>query len=155
MCSYGGGSLSSLWWVAYRVIEKKVNLVIIITRENWLECNVYFIWVCMYVVNKAIVSSIKMICLPVSARVHVEKVYWTNVFFVGRNKEDTNWLYLYTCVCVCVCMWETVIIGLFFLKSTCVFYFMILATTCRVPEVDKRTSHVSSLCVLCILVSHW
>ena len=56
---------------------------------------------CMYVVNTAIASWIKMICSPVCACVHVEKVYWTNVSIGGPSEEDKNWLSLHICVCIC------------------------------------------------------
>ena len=64
----------------------------------------------VYGENTAMASSIKMICSPVCACVHVGKVYWINVSIVDRSKKDKNWLYLHTCVCVCV----TVSMGLQF-----------------------------------------
>ena len=66
--------------------------------------NVHFMCVCVYVVNTAMASSVKMICSPVCACVHVEEVYRTNVSIVGRSKEDTidfTCIHMYACVYIC------------------------------------------------------
>ena len=44
--------------------------------------------VCVYVENTAMASSIKMICLPVCACVHVGKIYQINVSIVGWSQKD-------------------------------------------------------------------
>ena len=45
---------------------------------------------CVYIENTAMASSIKMICSPMCACVHVGKVYRINVSIVGRSKENKN-----------------------------------------------------------------
>ena len=59
--------------------------------------------VCVYVENTAMASSIKMICSPVRACVHVGKVYRINVSIVGRSKKDkklTLLTYMFMRVCI-------------------------------------------------------
>ena len=70
-----------------------------------LTCNIHFMCVCIYEVNTAMASSIKMIRSSVCASVHVEKVYWVNVSIVGRSKEDKKidfpYIHVYACVYIC------------------------------------------------------
>ena len=114
----------------------------------------FILCVCVYVENTAMASSIKTICSPVCACVHVWKVYWINVYIDGRSKKD--WLYLHTCVCVSIYMRVTVSMGLLFFKvQTWVLFRGLwdLATTCRVSVVGKRTSLASSFYVLSVMLS--
>ena len=43
--------------------------------------------------NTAMASSIKRICSPMCACVHIGNIYWINVSIDGRSKKDKNWLY--------------------------------------------------------------
>ena len=102
-----------------------------------IQCS-FYVRVC--VENTVMASSIKMICSPVCACLHVGKVYRINESIVGHRKEDKNWLYSHTCVCVYVYMFVTVSMGFWFsLVHTSVFYdlwwqpdaFRLLAKECR------------------------
>ena len=94
-----------------------------------------------------------MICSPVCACVHVGKVYWINVSIVGRSKEDKKLTLLkYVCMRVCVYVRDSKY-GPFVFSSPHVRFLWALATTYHVSVVGKRTSHVSSLCVLCAMPS--
>ena len=95
----------------------------------------------------------KHICSPVCACVHVGKVYWINVFIVGRSKEDKKLTLLpYMSMRVCIHVRDRKY-GTFVFLSSHEHFLWYLANTCRVPVVGKRTSHNSSLCVLCVLAS--
>ena len=117
-----------------------------------MQCSFYMrLWVCRKYsygqLNKI------MICSPLCACVHVRKVYWINVSIVGRSKEDKKWTLLtYMCMRVCIYVRDRKY-GPFVFLSPHVRFSWTLATTCRVPVVGKRTSHASSLCVLCVMPS--
>ena len=61
----------------------------------------------VYVENTAMDSSIKMICSPVCACVHVGKVYWINVSIVGWSKEDIkiDFTYIHVYACEYISVW--------------------------------------------------
>ena len=127
-----------------------------------IQC-LFNVFVCVYVENTAMASWKNMVCSPMCACVHFGKVYWVHVFIVGRSKEGKKFTLLtYMCmrVCVCVCVGVCVCVhgrdckdGPFVFLSQHVRFLWFLATTCRVPVVGKRTSHASSLCVLCAMPS--
>ena len=72
---------------------------------------------------------------------------------VGRNKEDKNLTFLtYMCMRVCIYVRDRKY-GPFVFLSPHVRFLGSLATTCHVPVIGKRTSHASSLCVRCLLLS--
>ena len=73
------------------------NLIFITNRIKIIKIQgSFYVRVCVCR-KQAMASSIKMICSPVYACVHVGEVYWTNVSIVGQSKKDKNCLYLHTC----------------------------------------------------------
>ena len=80
-------------------------------------------------------------------------ICWESISLVGPSKEDKK-LTLLTSMCMRVCICERDRkYGPFVFLSLRVRFLWSLATTCRVPVVSKRTSHISSLCVLCAMPS--
>ena len=146
-----------LWWErehSSRMIEKKVIFLIIITMIKQLKYNVHFMCVCVYVENAVIARSIEIICSPGCACVHVGKVYWINVFIVGRRKEDKK-LTLLTYMCMRVCIYvRDRKDGPFVFSSPHVRYLWTLVTMCHVTVVGKKRRMFlrSVSCVRCSAV---